>query len=560
MARKSRNDIEPRAVIQALRRSGEEQLPPDEAFELVRSVRGLSGDADRILDRFFSREVLALRRALEIQKETLAELQKVVEKVTGRPHHPAIYGGPAESESGDGAIVWYGNTWRIVNLAEEVDPSTLECGDWVVLGPELNVLLSRIDVPPPATGETGSYERHIPGGDIVLRHRDEEVIVRPADRLEADELEAGDILRWDRAAGIAFDRLERSHGESLFLEDTPQETFADVRGLDEQVLKLKRAVALGHEHREVAERYGLRRRGGITLVGPSGCGKTLAGRATANFIAGLTPSGQSRFMYVKPGALHSMWYAQTEANYREAFRIARQAGEDDPDVPVLMFFDEVDAVGAARGESLVRVHDRVLQAILAELDGLTSRGNIMVIGATNRADALDPALIRPGRLGDDVIEFPRPNREAARDIFDRYLDRDVPLAKGCERDEMIDAALANLYAPNGSAQLATVVLRDGAQREVRARDLISGAVIENIVNAAKERACVREIETSRSGVRLEDLLTAAADELDQAVRILTPANCRNHLCHLPDDVDVVSVQRADRGRVAAREHRFLRSA
>jgi proteasome-associated ATPase len=560
MARKQRNDLEPRAVIQALRRSGDEQLPPEEAFELVRSVRGLSGDADKILDRFFSREVLALRRALEIQKETYAELQAVVEKVTGRPHHPAIYGGPAESESGDGAIVWYGNTWRIVNLAEEVDPSTLECGDWVVLGPELNVLLKRIDVPPPATGETGSYERHIPGGDIVLRHRDEEVIVRPADRLEADSLEAGDTVRWDRAAGIAFDRLERSQGESLFLEDTPEETFADVRGLEEQVLRLKRAVALGLEHREIAEKYGLRRRGGITLAGPSGCGKTLAGRATANFIAGLTPSGESRFMYVKPGALHSMWYAQTEANYREAFRVARQAGEDSPEVPVLMFFDEVDAVGAARGESLVRVHDRVLQAILAELDGLTSRGNIMVIGATNRADALDPALIRPGRLGDDVIEIPRPNREAARDIFDRYLDRDVPLARGLDREEMIDAALANLYAPNGSAQLATVVLRDGAHREVRARDLISGAVIENIVNAAKERACVREIETRRKGVRLQDLLAAAAEEFNQAVRILTPANCRNHLCHLPDDVDVVSVQRPDRSRTAAREHRFLRSA
>lgn len=225
-----------------------------------------------------------------------------------------------------------------------------------------------------------------------------------------------------------------------------------------------------------------------------------------------------------------------------------------------MFFDEVDAVGAARGEALVRVHDRVLQAILAELDGLTSRGNIMVIGATNRADALDPALIRPGRLGDDIIDFPRPNREAARDIFDRYLARDIPLTEDAGREEMIDAVLATLYAPNGSSQLATIVLRDGAQREVRPRDLVSGAVIENIVNTAKERACVREIETRRQGVCVEDLLTAAADELDQAVRILTPANCRNHLCHLPDDVDVVSVQRADRSQAAAREHRFLRSA
>lgn len=330
MARKRQNDIEPRVVIQALRRGGDEQLPPDEAFELVRTVRALSEDSDRILDRFFSREVLALRRALEIQKETYTELQAVVDKVTGRPHHPAIFGSPAESESGDGAMVWYGNSWRIVNLDDGVDLSTLECGDWVLLGPELNVLLRRIDVPPPATGETGSYERHIPGGDIVLRHRDEEVIVRPADRLEADELEAGDIVRWDRAAGIAFDRLERSRGENMFLEDTPQETFADVRGLDEQILRIKRAVALGLEHREVAERYGLRRRGGITLVGPSGCGKTLAGRATANFTASLSQSGQSRFMYVKPGALHSMWYAQTEANYREAFRVARQAGRTTP--------------------------------------------------------------------------------------------------------------------------------------------------------------------------------------------------------------------------------------
>jgi proteasome-associated ATPase len=281
-------------------------------------------------------------------------------------------------------------------------------------------------------------------------------------------------------------------------------------------------------------------------------------------MAGIAKSGRSHFINIKPGTLNSMWFGQTEANYREAFRTAREASELEKDVPVIVFIDEIDSIGAARGASLMRVDDRVLTSFMAELDGFEDRGNVLVVAATNRRDALDPALLRPGRLGDLVIEIPRPNRKAAAAIFDRYLRRGIPYARDGHGDDLeatrldiIQTALSRIFAPNSDNRLATLTFRDGKQIAVTAKDLISGAGISKIVQAAVERACFREIQTGEPGVSLSDVLTAIHEEFQSASRVLTPANCHKHLSTLPQDVDVV---RVDLPKHKGPRHRYIATA
>jgi SpoVK/Ycf46/Vps4 family AAA+-type ATPase len=193
-----------------------------------------------------------------------------------------------------------------------------------------------------------------------------------------------------------------------------------------------------------------------------------------------------------------MWYGESERRYREIFRSARERSEQEG-LPVTLFFDEIESIAGARDGSM-RVDDRVLTAFMTELDGLEARGNVLVVAATNRRDAVDPALMRPGRLGDLVLDIPRPDRRAAHAILSKHLPPDVPYAMSDDdndvsaaRRELIDAAVSALYTPNGAPELATLTLRDGKRRVVRAPDLISGAHLANIAAAALETACVREL-------------------------------------------------------------------
>jgi len=214
-----------------------------------------------------------------------------------------------------------------------------------------------------------------------------------------------------------------------------------------------------------------------------------------------------------------------------------------------MFFDEVDAIGGARGGSLVSVNDQVLTAFMTELDGLESRGNILIVAATNRRDAIDPALLRPGRLGDAIIELRRPNRKAAREIFGKHLGPDIPYAVNAEerdqaklRERIIDAAVSMIYAPNSDSELATITFRDGKRRSIKGADLINGASIAKIAFAATERACMREVDGGLPGVQLDDVLAAISEDFESAAQTLTPANCHQYLSDLPQDIDVVRVE------------------
>ena len=190
------------------------------------------------------------------------------------------------------------------------------------------------------------FQHVLDDGRLVLKAREAEVIARPAGALDAAALRSGDRVRWDPVLAMAFERLPRSSDSSFFLADMPRERFADIGGLDQQIERLQWSVRLHPQHPEMVRRYQLRRITSVLLVGPPGTGKTMVARALARWLGEQSPGGRSRFMHIKPGALHSMWYAQSEANYREAFRVAREAGAREPGVPVVMFFDEVDAIGA----------------------------------------------------------------------------------------------------------------------------------------------------------------------------------------------------------------------
>jgi SpoVK/Ycf46/Vps4 family AAA+-type ATPase len=392
----------------------------------------------------------------------------------------------------------------------------------------------------------------------MLRSRDDLIVVRGSPELLDNPLRPGDLVRWSRRLGFAFERIPQASGDHLFLEDSPSENFSTIGGLDQQIEEVQRTIRLHYDHADTTRKYGLRRKSSVLLVGPPGTGKTMLARAMAHWLGGLSPSGRSRFVNVKPAGLHSMWYSQSEANYREAFRVAREAGEREPGVPVVMFFDEVDAVGGSRGDWGHRVDDRVLTAFMAELDGLEDRGNVLVVAATNRRDALDPALLRAGRLGDLILEIPRPNRVAGREILAKHLSFGLPIDTSTDREALLDLAVSRIYSPNGMGELATVTLRNGKRRGVSAADLVSGATIANIARSAVERACLREAETGESGLRSTDVLEAIDREFEVAIRGLTPRNCREYLFDLPQDVDVVQVE--PRRARARREHRVLRIA
>ncbi|MFQ5669244.1 MAG: AAA family ATPase [Acidobacteriota bacterium] len=538
------------AIMDRLRATGEDALAMDEKMSLLRGTRDESSASGSLLDQFLLNEVEKLRAGLDRARSMQRNLETMLGRVTAPPWHSSTFMGRQQTERGPAAKVRHGGTQRIVLLSDAARAETFVSGEEVLLSESLNLVIGKSPFGCRQAGETAVYRRRLPDGRLVIRSRDEEMVVDTAGGMDVGHLKEGDLILWNRDLWLAFEKVERPSWDHLFLETTTQDTFDRIGGLDHQIDCLKRLIEFRLHHPRLAEKYGLRPKGSVLMAGPPGTGKTMLARAFANWLAQSSASGRSRFMHIKPGSLHSVWYSQAEANYREVFQTARQAARLEPEVPVVMFFDEIDALGAARSGSLARVDDRVLPAFMTELDGLEARGNVVVVGATNRADALDPALLRPGRLGDLVLEVPRPGWTAARAIFRKYLGAGVPLGSNGRpapgREQLIDAVAARIYAPNGIGELATLTFRDGTRHAVMARELISGAMIAKMVTDAAEQAWLREVETGEAGLRLEDLMAAAEGELARAARFLTPGNCRKHLADLPQDVDVVRVEAVHR--------------
>ena len=563
MARRSEESNETaRLMAEQASALGNCSLPIDQRLTALMRLRASgpehAAEADRIL---LHQGAQQYELVLEAQSQQ-EELRGLIGRLTAPPYLPAVFLAPSNAIRAQGALVQTDTDRRVVSLGEGVSLDQLKSGDEVFLSHERNCLVAKSEGQSFLTGEIAAYSHGVGDNRLVLRARDEELVVLPTTLLRNTTLKTGDGVRYNRSTGVAFERIEASKGEEYFLEETPGDSFEEIGGLDKEIEILKRTLSMHLFHQTTTSKYKLRRKKAVLMEGPPGNGKTKVARATCAWLASLSGSGRARFINVKPGSLNSMWYGATEQRYREIFRIARDAATANPDQPVVMFWDEVDAVGGNRGESIQRIDDRMLNAFMAELNGLEERGNIVVLSATNRRDALDPALVRPGRLGDLVLHFPQPNRKAARAILGCHLPSEIPYAANGEgpsaaREHLLDLAVGQIFAQNADTEVANLTLRDGKRRLVRAADLVSGAHLEAIAQAAIERACIREWESGPEGVNGGDI-DAAVSDFFRITRVLTPRNARNYLRDLPQDVDVVRVDFIE--HKVAHPHRYRAEA
>jgi proteasome-associated ATPase len=478
-------------------------------------------------------------------REHQKQLRQEIEALCEPERYPAVI--TDVQRNGETTVEVHGAGMLLqVGVHPEVDPAQLRVGARAVLTKGRNCIL-HVAEEDPRWHDVGTFEGYVNGKRILLRHQEQLVAADLAEELTGVELRKGDLVGFDRdGARLAYARVEAPGKEDLFFEDTPADRFEELGGLDREIALLQRIIRFRVQHPDLAARYRLPAKRGILLEGPPGNGKTKLARCLANFIAALTPAGECRFMAVAGSSDYSMWLGQSEQKIIARFEAARELAVEGG-TPVLMFFDEIDAIGRRRNTDLGSgAPDRILSTFLAQLDGVQQVSNLIVIGATNRADMLDNGLVRPGRLGDVKIRVPAPNRLGARAILARYLGGGLPLVG--DQGALVEGLLSRVYSPRGEyAELARVTLRDGRKAPVGGRDVISGAMLENVVRVAAEEAADREAQTGAAGITEADLAAALDAELRGAARLLTPINVRSYVTRLPQDVDPVAVEPLGRG-------------
>ena len=520
-------------------------LPIEEKLQHLELMRGAC--EPREFDRLIIEHVGHLSNGLQTAQQKQGELGDVLEKLTAPPFFPAIFLHMADVSEGRNAMVRLGSELRAVALGDGIYEEDLAVSDEVLLSNERNAIVGKPGEGCFEGGDLATFSRFLGSSRCVLKSRDEEFVAVTTRALRASDIRPGDEVRCDRAFAVAFEKVEHSRGDELFLAETPIESFDQIGGLDAQLGEIRQMFDLHFFHADLARKYQLKPQRSLLLYGPSGTGKTLIARAIANYVAKHSKHGRSRFANIAPGSLKSMWYGQTEQKIADVFRIAREASADG--VPTILFFDEIDSIGSMRGESVNNINDHVLNSFMAQLSGLEDRGNVIVISATNLLSLLDTAVVRNGRLGDLVLKIPRPNRKAAREIFQRHMPETIPYACNGEgpaaaRLTMIDSAVSRIFSANEDSELAQITFRDGKRRCVYARELINGAEIAAISTHAIQHACLRERRTGAAGVGLNDLLRGVEAFMSKSTRVLSPRNCRNYLEDLPQDVDVVRVDPA----------------
>jgi proteasome-associated ATPase len=486
---------------------------------------------------------------LQQAKEHIAALREEVDKLT---QPPCAYGTFVSSNDDRTVDVFSGGRKMRVAVHPEIDVEEMRRGEEVVLNESLSVILHRKG---DESGEVVTLKEVLEGGTraIVYGRADEERVVELADSLKGVKIRAGDALLMEPRAQLLVEKLPRPEVEELVLEEVPDITYADVGGLDEQIEAITDAVELPYLHRRLFSEYRLPAPKGILLYGPPGCGKTLIAKAVANSLAKKVAETtgndkiRSYFLNIKGPELLNKYVGETERQIRLVFQRAREKADEG--VPVIVFFDEMDSLFRTRGTGISSdMESTIVPQLLAEIDGVEALRDVIVIGASNREDLIDPAILRPGRL-DVKIKIERPDETSAAEIFARYLTADLPIDSGelarigggdPEKTvrTMIESTVEEMYRADDDNRFLEVTYQNGDKEILFYRDFASGAMIENIVRRAKKTAIKRAIANEGDGIRTSDMLESIRREYKENEDLPNTTN--------PDDWARISGKKGER--------------
>ncbi len=504
---------------------------------------------------FLSERNDKLAGTLRDARDQLVQLKEEVDRLGQPPSGYGVFLGRYE----DGTVdVFTGGRKLRVTVSPAVEVEAMAYGVEVMLNEAMNVV------------EAKGYER---AGDVVLLkellepiegqprralvvgHTDEERIVQLADSLTGQKLRSGDSLLLESRSGFVYERIPKSEVEELILEEVPDIDYGDIGGLSRQIEQIRDAVEMPFLHKDLFKTYELRPPKGILLYGPPGCGKTLIAKAVANSLAkqiavahGAEEATRARsyFLNIKGPELLNKYVGETERHIRLVFQRAREKASEG--APVIVFFDEMDSIFRTRGTGVSSdVESTIVPQLLSEIDGVEGLENVIVIGASNREDMIDPAILRPGRL-DVKIKIERPDAEAARDIFTKYLTTTLPIHSDdlAEHDGsreatiagMIQSTVERMYTESEENRFLEVTYANGDKEVLYFKDFNSGAMLQNIVDRAKKMAIKDRLETGVDGLRVGHLMAACVDEFKENEDLPNTTN--------PDDWARISGKKGER--------------
>ncbi|MFC5909879.1 proteasome ATPase [Streptacidiphilus monticola] len=546
-----------------------------------RPARGSEETNDQV--SFLEQEIAVLRRKLaesprhsRILEERIVELQTNLAGVTAQNERlastlreardqivalkeevdrlaqpPSGFGTFLDAVEDGTADIYTGGRKLRVNVSPSVPLDELRRGQEVLLNEALNIV-DALEFE--SIGDIVTLKEVLEDGEraLVIGHTDEERVVRLAEPLREITLRAGDALLLEPRSGYVYEVVPKSEVEELVLEEVPDISYTQIGGLSGQIEQIRDAVELPYLHAELFKEYELRPPKGVLLYGPPGCGKTLIAKAVANSLAKKVaevtgqPQGKSYFLNIKGPELLNKYVGETERQIRLVFQRAREKASEG--TPVIVFFDEMESLFRTRGSGVSSdVENTIVPQLLAEIDGVEGLENVIVIGASNREDMIDPAILRPGRL-DVKIKIERPDAEAAKDIFSKYLKASLPLhpddlkehgsSEEATVSAMIQAVVERMYTESEENRFLEVTYANGDKEVLYFKDFNSGAMIQNIVDRAKKMAIKDYLDHGQRGLRVSHLLAACVDEFKENEDLPNTTN--------PDDWARISGKKGER--------------
>ncbi|GAB2590310.1 proteasome ATPase [Kribbella italica] len=488
-----------------------------------------------------------LADTLREAREKIIALKEEVDRLAQPPSGFGTFLGRNDDDTLD---VFTGGRKLRVAASPSVDLDALKLGQELMLNEALNVV-EACDFE--VVGDVVMLKELLADGEraLVIAQADEERIVRLASPLLDQPLRAGDSLLLEPRSGYVYEKIPKSEVEELVLEEVPDIDYTQIGGLFGQIEQIRDAVEMPYLHKDLFLEHELKPPKGVLLYGPPGCGKTLIAKAVANSLAKKVAErtgveGRSFFLNIKGPELLNKYVGETERHIRLVFQRAREKASEG--MPVIVFFDEMDSLFRTRGSGVSSdVENTIVPQLLSEIDGVEGLENVLVIGASNREDMIDPAILRPGRL-DVKIKIERPDAEAARDIFSKYLTTTLPLHPedlsefGGDRGEcvsgMIQRTVERMYTEADENRFLEVTYANGDKEVLYFKDFNSGAMIQNIVDRAKKMAIKAFLDDQQKGLRVQHLLQACVDEFKENEDLPNTTN--------PDDWARISGKKGER--------------